>query len=505
MLEGGLLQRILSKRSYTLLFFAAVSLAPRLYAWTLMPMDWNPDSYHHWQISYLSLKIGFPRFRMWDINGCDLYWGIVPHLVQATLMWAFRTASILPYRVLNIVLAGLNAYLVYCIGRDNFSWEVGFSAGVLYALYPVAVVFDIIAMQETLALLSMQYYVTHPGRSGIFLALAAQSRTEYWLASIFFVACATVIERFSVRFQEFAFSWMGLTLIFSTFFRFCTGNPLYPLYWSLFNVFGGWTEEGLGLPFHVLFLNWARRKLLAWSGKGTGLFLLGSMVSFGGASLYMMFRKRRSYHVFLFSLDVLAVFSPLFVTYYPNYMQGLLLMLRGSMPIAAFGLIVICYTLFLVRLRLPEGRMVMIVSVALMTFASVVSLGYVVPAYGRFHCTPKQVFEVADNTAGHYMGGTIVCDYPMLNYRLVSKWGVKASSLLGNHYAPHYYGATDPVKFARWFEKNNVTLWLYAGDRADPVWRVVQNNFPELLVLMEEAHGIRVYRVDRSILQSILN
>jgi len=43
-------KRILSKRSYTPLFFAAVSIAPRLYAWTLMPMDWNTNSYHHGHI-----------------------------------------------------------------------------------------------------------------------------------------------------------------------------------------------------------------------------------------------------------------------------------------------------------------------------------------------------------------------------------------------------------------------------------------------------------------------
>jgi hypothetical protein len=60
--------------------------------------------------------------------------------------------------------------------------------------------------------------------------------------------------------------------------------------------------------------------------------------------------------------------------------------------------------------------------------------------------------------------------------------------------------ATDPVKFARWFKKNNVTFWLYTGDRADPVWRVVNTNFPELLVLVVEIHGVRVYRVDRSAL-----
>ncbi len=55
------------------------------------------------------------------------------------------TTSILPYRILNIFLAGANTYLIYIIGRDNFYWRVGLSAGLIYALYPVAGIFDIVA------------------------------------------------------------------------------------------------------------------------------------------------------------------------------------------------------------------------------------------------------------------------------------------------------------------------------------------------------------------------
>ena len=32
---------------------------------------------NHWQISYLSLKIGFSGGRLWDLNGCEYIWGIV--------------------------------------------------------------------------------------------------------------------------------------------------------------------------------------------------------------------------------------------------------------------------------------------------------------------------------------------------------------------------------------------------------------------------------------------
>ncbi|MBU7005006.1 MAG: glycosyltransferase family 39 protein, partial [Theionarchaea archaeon] len=146
------IQPVLSNPRYTFLLFLLVALAPRIYVWSRIPVDWNSDSYHHWQISYLSLKMGLRQGRLLDLNGCEYYWGMVPHLVQAALQGLLGTASILPYRLLNTLLGGVNAYLVYVIGREGFNWEVGLYAGLLYAFYPFAAVFDVIAMQETLAL-----------------------------------------------------------------------------------------------------------------------------------------------------------------------------------------------------------------------------------------------------------------------------------------------------------------------------------------------------------------
>jgi len=115
---------ILSNPKYTYIFFSLIAFIPRILVWASIPVDWNSDSYHHWQISYMTLKIGLQRGRLWDLNGCEYYWGVIPHLVQTLLLGVLSTDSILPYRILNIFLAGANTYLIYIIGRDNFYWRV---------------------------------------------------------------------------------------------------------------------------------------------------------------------------------------------------------------------------------------------------------------------------------------------------------------------------------------------------------------------------------------------
>lgn len=199
----------------------------------------------------------------------------MPHLVQAFLLWVFRTSSIAPYRALNVLLGGVNAYLVYLIGRDNLYWEVGLYASLLFILFPIAVIFDAIAMQETLALflalLSLYHFRTRPFWSGVFLALTSQSRIEFWMVSIIFVVGAVLVERASTRVIPFVVSWLLVTGVFCWFFATRTGNAFYPLYWSLYNTFGGWSGSKRGSPFLQLMFGWIALKLRTWPTKPTGL------------------------------------------------------------------------------------------------------------------------------------------------------------------------------------------------------------------------------------------
>jgi hypothetical protein len=494
------------RRAFLFIFFLAV--VARFVVWRLIPVDWNSDSYHHWQISYLTLKIGLLRGRMYDLNGCELYWGMVPHLVQAVLLGAFFTSSLLPLRVFNALLGSVNAFLVYLIGRKYYGDQVGFYAGISFSLFPVAAVFDVLAMQETIALafalISVYLFTSRPGWSGFFLALACQSRIEYWLVSILFVVEIAFIKRWAAEVQAFALCWLGVMGVFCSYFRFWTSNPVYPFYWSLFSVFKGWERPNLGVPFHTLMFNWIHEKSVSWLKKPTGLFLLGAFLLYIAVFVLAYRRRRESSPILLFFLNLLVVFSPLFVPYYPKQIDNLLLMLRESIPIDAIGLVLVCRVIE----RLSSYTAGLFRRVPLELFLGLVILSshtYFIPAYSRFQVDSQLCFRIADGAIRYYEGGTIVCDHPTINYRFVSEWGVGARSLLGNHYSPDYYHVTNPAEYARWFERHNITLWLYVDNRAYPVWTVVDRNLPGLLVFRDEVLGVRVYAVDHDVLDRLLS
>jgi len=502
------LYSILSDPRYTFLFFLAIGVIPRIVALYLIPVDWNPDSYHHWQISFLTLRMGLREGRLWDLNGCEFYWGVIPHLVQALLQWILGTPSIVPYRALNIILGGVNTYLVYLIGRDNVYWKVGMFASVFFALFPIGIVFDIVAMQETLALsfalLSLHYFNSKPGRAGIFLALAAQSRTEFWLVSMIFVICAVTIERGSERAVVFTLSWFIVMGIFCFLYRLWTSNPFYPLYWSLFNVFGGWTERGRGLPLPRLMLQWLSYRMQSWPSRASGQILLGSAVTLTGSLVQMLRRPRKGYHLVLFFLVSTVVFGPLFLPYYPEQGKHLLYMLRMSLPIAASGAVLLFALVYRTRIRRLNGALRNVdLGLILTTLLVIPGMG-LIPSYTRFQEETNRAFSAADDAYSHYEGGTIVCDHPTMNYRLVTRWGVGATELLGNHYSPHYYGISNPQRYAEWLAKHNVTLWLYSGNRAYPVWAVVSKETPGLLVYLGESHGTKIYEVNRTLIEELL-
>ena len=502
-----MLHPVLSRRYKTLLFFISLGILPRLVVLYFLPVDWNPDSYHHWQISYYSLKMGFSQLRMWDLNGCELYWGLIPHIVQSALMWLFNTSSMQPYRVLNILLGGFNTYLVYLIGRDHYYWKVGFTSALLLAFYPGATMFDVTGMQETLALTfalaSTYLYSKNPGWSGLLLALACQSRIEYWMISIFFLVAVALIERFSTRIQAFIFSWLGVAAVFCLLFKAWSGNPFYPLYWSLFNVFGGWTANRESLPFYLLMISWLSSKLTAWMGKLTGIFILSAVITFSIYSLRLYRKKWSRYHVPLLTLCSTFILSPLFVTYLPSYVRPFLFMLRVSVPILALGSLSLLYVYYRIVSSNPDSWLVRlrldVVMVLLMLAANVVAF----PSYSSYMDETVDVLEVANECFSLYSEGTIVCDHPTLNYAIINWWGVQPWRLLSNQYSPNYYDEHDIVDYVNWFQERNVTLWIYSCDRAYPVWADIQKQTPELLVKVGECSKCKFYHVNQTFLKHI--
>ncbi|MCK4582964.1 glycosyltransferase family 39 protein, partial [Candidatus Bathyarchaeota archaeon] len=339
------LQELVEGRIYLAVFAAA--LAARLLVWLYIPLDWNWDSYHHWQISYLSLKIGFSGWRLWDLNGCEYFWGMVPHLVQSALMGVLRTASILPYRILNTVLGGLNSVLVYRIGERFYSQRTALVSGLLFSVFPVAAVFDVVAMQDTLALsfllVSLLTIRENPFWSGVALALAGHSRTELMAVGFIVLLGYCLRERLYTESLPYVIGWLVVMAVFGFHLYTQTGNPLYPLYMSLYNVFGGWEPANQGKTFLGLMLSWIWWKLSVWPRKPTGIVIL----SLGATAAYMVPRMARRrwlrYQPQLYLLASAVVLTPIFLTYLGSDHFSLLIMLRMVNPVVALGLPVLVH------------------------------------------------------------------------------------------------------------------------------------------------------------------
>jgi hypothetical protein len=237
--------------------------------------------------------------------------------------------------------------------------------------------------------------------------------------------------------------------------------------------------------------------------KPVGQVIIGAIVGSGGALVGLVRWHSRQYHLVAFFLASVVVFSPLYVPYYPHHWDSFLMMLRMSIPQAASGAILLCAVVYRIR-NAKRGALRWLHIEPAVILVSLLSLVTLVPAYTRFQEAPLLCFEVADEVIEHYEGGTIVCGHPTVNYRLVERWGVGASDLLGNHYSPNYYGITDPVEYARWFDRNNVTLWLYLGEGSQPVWAVASNDLPGLLIGEAEVNGASIFSVNRGALEKAL-
>ena len=486
------------------IFLAALLL--RLLARVLTPVDWNPDSYHHWQISYLSLHLGFKEWRLWDLLGCEYYWGMLPHLTQAALMGALKTPNIDTYRSLNTILGGLNAVLIYRVGRQYYSRRNGLISGLSYAALPLAVWFDSVAMQDTMALAlvlgSLTIFRDRYFWSGVLLGLACHTRVEYTVASALVLAGFLLRERLYTDSQPFLIGWLTAWAIPSLHIYLQTGNPFYPVYWGLYSYLGGFTSKYRGQPFLSVFSGWLRARPQIWLGSAWGVLLIATVAVTVVAIPYMALRKWYRYQPQLYAVSALATTAPLFLPYLAVGGEPLRLMARFAIPPIALGLPV--FTHLLTRLQNVEGW-----GKASRAFSAALPVGLLAlnlvaaPHYMGLQGTVEAEFQVADQAARHYRGGTVVCDIPSMVYRLVTRWEVEPGSLLSNLYGPHYYGVLEPQAYLEWLDQNNVTLWMYYGERGDPVWAVL-GGYPGLLKPLFGEPRRGTYQVDPSLLDSLL-
>jgi hypothetical protein len=193
-----------------------------------------------------------------------------------------------------------------------------------------------------------------------------------------------------------------------------------------------------------------------------------------------------------------AISAPIFLTYLGSDIRMLTIMLRVAIPVVALG-VPVFFSFVLSRMN-PSFKQYTII----LLLITVVGFYALLPSYSGYQEEATRTMKIADDVISLYPGGTLVCDYPMMNYRFVARWQLPEKCLLGNHYSPLYMGSVVPIDYVKWLYNNRVTIWVRYGADAEVVYLAVQKVSPKIFVEACENSGIKVYLVDPNEIARVL-
>jgi len=471
-------------RVFLALFFLALDL--RLLFLVLVAgleyCGWYHDSYHHWQIAYYTLHVGLKQNppRMWDLNGQEYFWGLLPTLTESFLLWVFNTASIVPFRIFNFVMGSLSVCLVYLLGKKYFDKQIGLFSALLAAFCPILWEVDTSGMLDpmgvTCLLLALLLYDKGPFTAGLFLGLASLSHIEFWFLALGVMGCYIAFEKSGTDFVPAVLGWLVpmAPYFYFLYTRTETHDPLYALRYNyLASVAGEWLDVSLPLEAQI----WPR-------SAAVGFLILSLAVL-----LYLLRRRPRDYIIHAFFWGFMAMQGVIFGLtayivpylamgqvprllidrlfalnyYYISLMTALILrrlslMLKALSPRLSFHFI---------SFQMDHVFLLLTILVYLL------SLPFVTQQYFNtvyFSPYEKQV-RTADWIALNYEGGSVISSLVILNYRLINR-GVLYTAISGSLYSPLYYGSKNITDSYLWLKNLNVT-WVIVDQN-------IIENFPFL-------------------------
>lgn len=435
--------------------------------------SWSNDTWHRWQIAYLSKEIGFSRgfLTLWDLKGLEYYWGILPPILVAGLFGLTGSVDVMILRWLTIGAGALDVVLLFLLGRKYWSTQVGMAAAFLAALNPILIFNDPSGMVEPISffflLAGIWLYPRRSALAGSLWALGAMTRAEAWLFSAGLLAAAMLGREPTERKISLGIGWGVPILAYMKYLVDKTGNPIYPIYWNfLANAAGRWEFRegftdyqlaarpvfGAVLAVCLVGVAWALWK----RPKAHLIYLLG----FGATGFVAGFVGLTAY---LKSYEPWFWMTRFFV--FPYMLAGL--------QLAAF---VLGWLPGRLRLwgKLGLGWLTVIATILALqlTWEPVfydVDVGY------TSRTNVETLRQQGEFVGATYQGGTVLIPEgtPQFTYALGRYSGIPGENLLGQMYGPiYYYQGDDPYQdwaavgpqMWQWFERDHVTLLVMAPD-----------------------------------------
>ena len=445
-------------------------------------LGWFMDTFHHWQVAFLSKNIGFQHgfLRLWDFKGMEYFWGLLHPLAVAALFAVTGSIDILVPRLMTVVTGSLTTCFLFLLVRRYFGLPAAIAAFLLAAANPVVALADTSGLQEPLGIAILMagllLWPKHPVYAGLLLGAAGMVRAEYWVFGAGLALAAIVMELRNYRSWALALGWAIPTVLYMKYMLDYTGNPIYPVYWYfLGDAVGHWMGEGV-LSSAVIVAKWASRAAVP--------VLLA-------AALGVL--RRRPPHALLFLLGIgeLLFLSVVFgfTAFGRGFLPELLLDRIFLLPHLFLGVFLSALLVSWLGRRNPKSLTRPLGWMAVVGVLAGAQLLWIPiqNAYGPRRGAWEQQVEAADTLAALHQGGVILIpeNVPAITYVLASKHGIPAEGIEGQMYDPFSSLQGDP--FEAWATtESELKAWLVKEDIRLMAFYADKQNYQEMVLRMPE-------------------
>lgn len=453
--------------SLLLLGLFAGALAARLIVLFLVTEPQNPglgwygDVYHHWQIAYLSMKVGFSHgfLRLWDLKGLEFFWGLLHPLVLIALFKLTGSVDILVPRMLSATAASVSLTILFVLLRRYFNRRVALASYLLAAFTPVAMFNDSVGMQEPLGLMLLLGGLllldnNRPSSAGLLWALAGMVRAEYWVFGLGLVVAAALHDRFAGVRERLAGGWLVPSILYMGYLMHYTGNPIYPVYWNfLAGTAGEWIED---IPL-------GPEQALAQFGARIVL-----VISLAGAAWLLVKRRRYSLLLLLGAGNVIMLGIVMGLgEYVKAWVTRILWDRLLVVPYMHLGVLLAIVLFHWLPRKFPNPLFSYAAwgVTAAVLFGSQLMWTPILDTYRPLNELWVKEYELAEHTAAHYNEKTILIpeDRQALTYALVAHFDIPGDRIQGQMYDPFSYIGGNI--FAEWSDNRELVRdWLVRED-----------------------------------------
>lgn len=431
-------------------------------------VGWYGDTYHHWQIAYLTLTQGLSHgfLRLWDLKGMEFFWGPLHPILSILAFKITGSVSVVMIRYLSLIFGLGTLLLGYLLTKKSWGKAVAFSFIIFGAFFPIAVFNDVTGSLEPigvcLILLAIWLSDKKQFLSGVVFALSSMVRAEAWVFSLGIIF-AIFINKKSKNGLLLFLGWLLTLVLYMKYLLDYTGNPIYPLWWNyLANGAGAWAG---GLRSELTPLQLQIRPILI----GVALISVIGLI-------YNLIKRPRGYLISIFGWgNIFFVGAFMGLSHYLTGWEWWFPVIRFFVWPYLFLSILIFAFLGHEERKHPAWKSLLVFSVITLTFISQLTW---FPIMKHFSTTVK-TWEVnvvwGKELGNHYKEGTILFPEgePNFTYTAVKYGGISGEHFLSQMFDPYYYigedktesdwGKHSPEIFS-WIVKNNIRLAVFRID-----------------------------------------